>query len=117
MHGGGEPGIARVNLSPRLRLDDVIKRIRAMPLGGTDCALPMLWARRNRLKVSAFVTYTDSETWAGSIHPAQALRLYRDEPVSSAEPQRCLRTAFKAAPWQPTISRTWLSSDSSSFVN
>jgi 60 kDa SS-A/Ro ribonucleoprotein len=25
------------------------------------------------------VTYTDSETWAGSIHPSQALRQYRDE--------------------------------------
>jgi hypothetical protein len=26
----------------------------------------------NKLNVSAFITYTDSETWAGSIHPAQA---------------------------------------------
>ena len=85
MHGGGEPGITRVNLSPRMRLDDVIQRIRAIPMGGTDCALPMIWARRNKLNVSAFVTYTDSETWAGSIHPAQALRLYRDEFVSDAK--------------------------------
>jgi 60 kDa SS-A/Ro ribonucleoprotein len=45
----------------------------------TDCALPMVWARQNRIKVAAFVTYTDSETWAGGIHPAQALRQYRDE--------------------------------------
>ena len=30
-------------------------------------------------RVSAFVTYTDSETWAGNIHPAQALRQYREE--------------------------------------
>jgi len=27
--------------------------------------------------VDAFVVYTDSETWAGKIHPAQALREYR----------------------------------------
>jgi 60 kDa SS-A/Ro ribonucleoprotein len=85
MHGGGESGITRVNLSPRMRLDDVIQRIRAIPMGGTDCALPMVWARRNRLKVSAFVTYTDSETWAGLIHPAQALRLYRNAFVSDAK--------------------------------
>jgi 60 kDa SS-A/Ro ribonucleoprotein len=85
MHGGGESGITRVTLSPRMRLDDVIKRIRAIPMGGTDCALPMVWARRNGLKVSGFITYTDSETWAGSIHPAQALRLYRDEFVSDAK--------------------------------
>jgi len=74
MHGGGEPGITRVNLSPRMRLAEVIKRIEAIPMGGTDCALPMLWAARNKLNVSGFVTYTDSETWAGNIHPAQALR-------------------------------------------
>ena len=28
--------------------------------------------------VPAFITYTDSETWAGNVHPAQALRQYRD---------------------------------------
>src|SRR5438128_5711270 len=85
MHGGGEPGITRVNLSPRMSLAEVIKRIEAIPMGGTDCALPMLWAVRNTLKVSGFVTYTDSETWAGNIHPAQALRQYRTEFVSDAK--------------------------------
>jgi 60 kDa SS-A/Ro ribonucleoprotein len=85
MHGGGEPGITRVTLSPRMRLDDVIRRIQAIPMGGTDCALPMVWAGRNRLKVSGFVTYTDSETWAGNIHPAQALRQYRSEFVGDAK--------------------------------
>jgi TROVE domain len=44
-----------------------------------------VWARRNQLRVSAFVTYTDSETWAGNIHPAQALRQYRDEFVGNAK--------------------------------
>jgi 60 kDa SS-A/Ro ribonucleoprotein len=85
MHGGGEPGITRVTLSPRMRLDDVIKRIQAIPMGGTDCALPMVWSRRNQLKVSGFITYTDSETWAGNIHPAQALRQYRSEFVGDAK--------------------------------
>ena len=85
MHGGGEPGITRVNLSPRMSLAEVIKRIEAIPMGGTDCALPMLWAARNKLNVSGFVTYTDSETWAGNIHPAQALRQYRSELVGDAK--------------------------------
>jgi 60 kDa SS-A/Ro ribonucleoprotein len=85
MHGGGESGITRVTLSPRMRLDDVIKRIEAIPMGGTDCALPMLWAARNKLNVWAFITYTDSETWAGNIHPAQALRQYRSEFVGNAK--------------------------------
>ena len=85
MHGGGEPGITRVNLSPCMRLADVIKRIEAIPMGGTDCALPMVWAARNKLNVSAFIAYTDSETWAGNIHPAQALRQYRDGFVGDAK--------------------------------
>jgi len=85
MHGGGESGITPVTLSPRMRLDDVIKRISAIPMGGTDCALPMIWARRQKLDVSGFITYTDSETWAGNIHPAQALREYRSEFVGDAK--------------------------------
>jgi hypothetical protein len=40
---------------------------------------------RNKLNVSGFVTYTDSETWAGNVHPAQALRQYRSELVGDAK--------------------------------
>lgn len=83
--GGGESGITRVALSPRMRLDSVIEKVRAIPMGGTDCSLPMVWARRNEVQVSAFVTYTDSETWAGNIHPTQALRHYREEFVGDAK--------------------------------
>src|SRR5438552_3069444 len=79
MHGGGEPGITRVNLSPRMRLAEVIKPIEAIPMGGTDCALPMLWAARNKLNVSGRVTDRDSETWAGNIHAGQARRPSRSE--------------------------------------
>ena len=35
--------------------------------------------------MSAFITYTDSETWAGNIHPALALRQYRDSFVGDAK--------------------------------
>src|SRR5204862_2085930 len=42
-------------------------------------------AREHKLNVSRFFTYTDSETWAGNIHPAQALRQYRSEFVGDAK--------------------------------
>ena len=74
-----------LNISPRMRLDDVVKRISNLPFEGTDCALPMIWARENEVNVSAFITYTDSETWAGKIHPSQALRQYRNEFVGDAK--------------------------------
>ncbi len=70
-------GLSRLSISPRQRLDDVVKRISGLPFGGTDCALPMLEATRHRWPVDLFVIYTDSETWAGGVHPAQALRDYR----------------------------------------
>ena len=62
-----------------MRLDDVIKKTDALPFGGTDCALPMLWAADNQVPVDIFCVYTDSETWAGAIHPSQALAAYRQK--------------------------------------
>ncbi len=66
-------------LTPSMRLDDAVKAVSNLPFGGTDCALPMLHALERGLKVDAFVVYTDSETWAGNIHPVQALREYREK--------------------------------------
>jgi 60 kDa SS-A/Ro ribonucleoprotein len=68
-----------VPISPRQRLDDVLHTVDNIPMGGTDCALPMIWARKNHVDVDTFVTYTDNETWAGAIHPFQALKEYRQK--------------------------------------
>jgi 60 kDa SS-A/Ro ribonucleoprotein len=46
-------------------------------MGGTDCALPMLFAQEVGLEVDTFVVYTDSETWAGRMQPFEALKQYR----------------------------------------
>ncbi len=74
----GPGGISPLAISPRQRLDDAIRAVSGLPFGGTDCALPMLWARDNEVEVDTFVIYTDNETWAGTIHPHQALRRYRE---------------------------------------
>jgi 60 kDa SS-A/Ro ribonucleoprotein len=70
-------GLTPVTISPRQRLDDAVKSVSGLPFGGTDCALPMLYAQAQHREVDTFVIYTDSETWAGDIHPVQALRDYR----------------------------------------
>ena len=75
---GFNSGITPMSISPRQRLDDVLRATAAIPFGGTDCALPMIEAAKHRWPVDVFVVYTDSETWAGDIHPAQALREYRE---------------------------------------
>jgi 60 kDa SS-A/Ro ribonucleoprotein len=66
-----------LTISPRQRLDDVLKTVDNLPFSGTDCALPMIWATENEVEVDTFVIYTDNETWAGNIHPFQALAEYR----------------------------------------
>ena len=74
---GGSAALTPLNISPRQRLDDVLHTVSGLPFGGTDCALPMVWAMKNKVAVDVFVVYTDSETWAGGIQPVQALREYR----------------------------------------
>jgi len=61
------------------RLDTAVRKARAITMGGTDCSLPMVWATRGQIPVDAFYVYTDSETWAGGIHPHQALQEYRQK--------------------------------------
>ena len=91
-----------LEISPRERLDDVVNKTSNLPFGGTDCALPMLWAlgmepvdgrhpyysgghkgykqaRTQTVQADAFVVLTDSESWFGQIHPSQALQQYRQK--------------------------------------
>lgn len=66
-----------LNISARQRLDDVVRTISGLPFGGTDCSLPMIYAKEKSLEFDTFVVWTDNETWAGHIHPFQALKEYR----------------------------------------
>jgi 60 kDa SS-A/Ro ribonucleoprotein len=75
--GFSETGISPLAISSRRRLDDVVAYMQTLPFGRTDCSLPMLTAIKNSLGLDAFAIYTDNETWAGSIHPFQALQAYR----------------------------------------
>lgn len=68
-----------MKISPLQRLDDVIKSISNLPFAGTDCSLPMVHAMKHKIPVDTFVVYTDSETWAGPVHPPVALREYRQK--------------------------------------
>lgn len=69
----------QLNISARQRLDDVIRTISELPFGSTDCSLPMIAAERLGLPVDVFQVYTDNETYAGHVHPHQALQSYRQK--------------------------------------
>ena len=73
----GRDGLTPLDISPRQRLDDALRAVSGLPFGGTDCSLPMRYAQAREKEIDTFVIYTDSETWAGDVHPSQALRDYR----------------------------------------
>lgn len=77
--GGGNPTMTLLDISPKQRLDQICKYVGSLPMGGTDCALPMLDAAKHKIPVDVFEIYTDCETWAGEIHPIQALKKYRQK--------------------------------------
>jgi hypothetical protein len=59
-----------------MTLDQFIRATDA-PYGATDCSLPMLRAIDENLDVDVFIVMTDSETFAGKVHPQVALENYR----------------------------------------
>ena len=69
----------KLDLTARTPLPEAIRQTEQMQFGGTDCALPMLDALKENIPVDCFIVLTDSETWYGRIHPAEALRQYRRE--------------------------------------
>lgn len=72
-------GFRKLPITPKMSLAEILRHTENVNFGGTDCALPMLWALKNRVAVDAFYVYTDNETWAGHIHPPQALNQYRQQ--------------------------------------
>lgn len=58
-------------------LREAVKAINQLPMGGTDCALPFMWAMENGKEYDAVLVLTDNETWAGYEHPFRAAEMYR----------------------------------------
>lgn len=77
MDGGDKDGFVPLAITPKTKLTEAISIVQRQNFGATDCALPMIVAKEKGLEIDTFVIYTDNETWAGSIHPDEALRQYR----------------------------------------
>ena len=67
-----------LGLSPKMRLDEVVRKTANLPFGSTRVALPMEWALKNKVEVDTFHVYTDNEVNTGG-HPIQALKRYRQK--------------------------------------
>lgn len=68
-----------LGIGPNDNLAQALRKVKDRNFGRTDCALPMVHALKNGLNVDTFVVITDSETWAGTIKPVDALREYREK--------------------------------------
>jgi 60 kDa SS-A/Ro ribonucleoprotein len=77
MHKDGS-AISPLPITKNSTLQSTIHSISHLPFRGTDCALPMLYCLQNNIDLDAIVIYTDNETWAGNIHPWQALDQYQN---------------------------------------
>ena len=75
----GEAAMAPLTITATDSLASAVRKTQVLDFGGTDCALPMLDALGKKIPVDVFVILTDSETWAGPVHPAEALQKYRQE--------------------------------------
>ena len=78
-YGGARQGIKPFSIHRGSSVEDVMNTTARMPAAATDCSLPMLYALDNKIEADVFVVYTDSETWAGNIHPCQTLKDYRNK--------------------------------------
>ena len=76
---GRQTNLTTLNIHAGMDLRNAVGAVSGLPFGSTDCALPMLYALENKIPVDCFVVLTDNETWAGNVHPSEALRRYRKE--------------------------------------
>lgn len=70
-------GLTDLGIDDSTSLADAMRKVQISNWGGTDCSLPMRYALENRIEIDTFVIITDNDTWAGPIHPYQAIREYR----------------------------------------
>jgi len=77
--GGDRNIITMLPFKRGMRLQDATRITDGLRFGATDCALPILWALKNKVVLDVFQIYTDNESYAGNIHVSQALRQYRNE--------------------------------------
>jgi 60 kDa SS-A/Ro ribonucleoprotein len=77
------------------RVDDVMNAITKIGGGGTDCALPFIYAKDRNLKIDLFVCLTDSESWAGRTHVMPAFEAYRKASGIDAKAINIAMTANK----------------------
>ncbi len=66
-----------LNISRKDSFSSAIAKARNQNFGGTDASAAYNWMIKHKFKADVICFWTDSESWAGNSHPAQALAKYR----------------------------------------
>lgn len=69
--------IKDLGITAKMDLEKVLDITRSQTFGATYCEQPMLYAKKNKLEIDAFFTYTDCETWTSDCTVPVALNRYR----------------------------------------
>ena len=80
---GFEHRLVDLKISKNDSLDSVCRKV-SRNGGGTDCALPMLYADKQDLNVEGFILFTDNVSWMGNIHPTRAFTNYQQARLGQA---------------------------------
>ncbi|KAL4660129.1 60 kDa SS-A/Ro ribonucleoprotein [Arapaima gigas] len=76
-------------ITPDMSLAEVTAELVKTPGGGTDCALPILWAAQNEIPADVFIIFTNNVTFVGKVHPAEALKMHREKMGVSSKLMVC----------------------------
>jgi len=68
-----------LDITAKDSLTSAVDKVRNLPFGSTNCALPFEWGMKNKIAFDACITITDNETYTGRPHPVQTFRRYRQK--------------------------------------
>lgn len=71
-------GLVDMEVNNKMTLADISRRMRETPMGPVNVSSPLRWAQEQRRPVDLFLVCTDNQTQTWDVHPAEALKEYRD---------------------------------------
>jgi 60 kDa SS-A/Ro ribonucleoprotein len=72
-----DTGFKKLPITAQMSLPQAMRYTENINYGGTNVAVPIEYALKNKIGVDVFCVYTDNETYAGSQHVVEALNQYR----------------------------------------
>jgi 60 kDa SS-A/Ro ribonucleoprotein len=92
--------LREIPVTKKDKLTDVARKFQ-QPFGGTDTSVAIQDAQQRKMKVDAFVVYSDGETWAGDTHTCKALEIYRQKMSVPARLIVCNMVSSDVTPADP----------------